>query len=94
MVGEAVANTGLVAADAGANVLGPPAGKLVNEFGVCDQGPDQSDHVRLAMGDDLRAFSATDHLPASSPRAVRRIVSYIGRRTGSGDGNPVDSQCV
>ena len=50
---DQVADTGLVAADAGADVVEPAGGCLVRHLRVADHGPGHAAHVGLAAGDHL-----------------------------------------
>ena len=50
---EPMSNTGLVATNAGANIVGASIGHLVDEVGVANKRARHSDHVRLTRIDHL-----------------------------------------
>ena len=46
-------HTGLIAADAGANFVNPVLCHLIGELRIRNQGPNETDHVCLALVQDL-----------------------------------------
>ena len=75
-----MADAGLVAADAGADVVEAPGGRLVGHLGIADHGPGHAAKVGLAAGHDLLGDARIIDAPGADQRPADPGLE--GRRIG------------
>ncbi len=79
-----MADAGLVAADTGADIVGPPRPRLVRHFRIADHGPRHPAHVGRTFGEDALGLMGLVDAAGNENGGTRRLLQLrrIGRQIG------------